>query len=75
MHSGNELLICFSFGLNLFIMLSMNLQEPVSHVVARPSPNDILEWRKLHLSLSLCFLLQLNFPFRETEPFLDKAIL
>ena len=24
----------------------MNLQEPVSHVVARPSPSDILEWRK-----------------------------
>ncbi|KAG5523628.1 hypothetical protein RHGRI_035430 [Rhododendron griersonianum] len=23
---------------------SVNLQEPVSHVTARPSPNDILEW-------------------------------
>jgi len=22
------------------------MQEPVSHVVARPSPSDILEWRK-----------------------------
>ncbi|KAE9453354.1 hypothetical protein C3L33_14754, partial [Rhododendron williamsianum] len=22
-------------------------KEPVSHVTARPSPNDILEWRKL----------------------------
>ena len=28
------------------LVLILNLQEPVSHVVARPSPNDILEWRK-----------------------------
>ena len=36
-------LICSVFG----------LQEPVSHVVARPSPNDILEWRKPSLSFFL----------------------
>ncbi|RZC91558.1 hypothetical protein C5167_027621 [Papaver somniferum] len=26
-------------------------KEPVSHIVARPSPSDILEWRELFLSL------------------------
>jgi len=26
-------------------------KEPVSHVVARPSPNDILEWRKSYLAI------------------------
>lgn len=30
----------------MLIVFPLNLQEPVSHVVARPSPNDILEWRK-----------------------------
>ena len=34
-------------------MLILNLQEPVSHVVARPSPNDILEWRKYILISNL----------------------
>lgn len=33
----------------------MNLQEPVSHIVARPSPNDILEWRKFALPFFIFF--------------------
>jgi len=42
-----------------WIMLNFKLclQEPVSHVVARPSPSDILEWRKF---VSHCHILYIN---------------
>jgi len=29
----------------------MILQDPVPHIIARPSPNDILEWRKLYFNI------------------------
>uniref|UniRef100_M1AIQ8 Ubiquitin conjugating enzyme 2 n=1 Tax=Solanum tuberosum TaxID=4113 RepID=M1AIQ8_SOLTU len=29
-------------------------KEPVSHVVARPSPNDILEWRESYFCSCSC---------------------
>lgn len=52
-----ECVTCFSVGLvnllclhfpqvELLIPSITILQEPVPNVVARPSPNDILEWRE-----------------------------
>jgi ubiquitin-conjugating enzyme E2 J2 len=36
--------ICFGFGGSLTRFVA--LQEPPPQIVARPLPNDILEWRK-----------------------------
>lgn len=41
----------------LCLVLLLYLQEPVSHVVARPSPSDILEWRKF---VSHCYISYIN---------------
>lgn len=52
-----------------YLILFLYWQEPVSHIVARPSPSDILEWRKFvsHLHFIYCFMLSSNFQKEEKE--------
>ncbi|KAF7843694.1 uncharacterized protein G2W53_000599 [Senna tora] len=52
---ASKLVLLRSIYLIEIVIGLWSLEEPVSHIVARPSPNDILEWRKFALQSFILF--------------------